>query len=141
MVNATSWDYPIAGASRPSFRLLSAYELLIHKLDVLKCSQEEVMPYRIGVQPSKPVSLLGMLAGGLFVVLGVAVVMPRFGIVGLVWTAFAALITLYHAYNFFSTKGLSTYEVNVQSPSFDAQLRELANLREDGLLSQDEFER
>jgi hypothetical protein len=99
------------------------------------------MPYRIGVRPGKPVSLLGMVAGGLFVVLGVTVILPIFGGFGLVWTALAALIALYHAYNFFSTKGVSTYEVNVQSQSFDAQLRELAKLREDGLLSQEEFER
>jgi hypothetical protein len=102
------------------------------------------MPYRVGVRPGKPASLVGMLTGGLFVVLGLAVVLPLFGAFGLVWTLFAGLITLYHAYNFFSTRGLPTYQVDVDAPGtsedFDTRLRKLAQLREDGLITDEEFE-
>jgi membrane-bound ClpP family serine protease len=76
--------------------------------------EEEVMPYRIGVKPSKSVSLLGMIVGAIFIVLGLTLVMPIFGIFGLAWTAIAGAITLYHTYNFFSKRGLSTYEVNIE---------------------------
>jgi hypothetical protein len=56
-----------------------------------------------------------------------------------------AAIGLYHAYNFFSPRGVSAYEVDVDAPDapgdFDAKLRKLAKLREDGLLSGEEYER
>lgn len=77
------------------------------------------MPYRIGVRPGKSVSLLGMLVGVIFVVLGLVLVMPNFGIFGLAWTAIAGAITFYHAYNFFSKRGISTYEVNIDSERSD----------------------
>ncbi len=77
------------------------------------------MPYRIGVRPSKPVSLVGMIVGLIFVGLGLAVIMPNFGIVGLAWTVIAGAITFYHAYNFFSTRGISTYEINVEQKKSD----------------------
>jgi hypothetical protein len=72
------------------------------------------MPYRIGVRPSKPVSLAGMIAGAIFVALGLFLVMPNFGLFGLAWTAIAAVITAYHGYNFFCNRGISTYEVNIE---------------------------
>jgi hypothetical protein len=102
------------------------------------------MSYRIGVRPGKAASIVGMVIGGIFVVLGVAVVTPVFGAFGLVWTAAAAAIALFYAYNAFSGRGLSTYEVNVDSPDsvqdLDASLRQLAKLKEDGLLSEQEYE-
>jgi hypothetical protein len=103
------------------------------------------MPYRIGVRPSKAASLIGMLAGGIFVVLGLTVIVPIFGAFGVVWTCVAALITLFYAFNFFSAKGVSTYEIDVGSPNqvedLDAGLRKLAKLKEDGLISEEEHAR
>ncbi len=103
------------------------------------------MSYRIGVRPGKAASAVGMVAGGLFVALGVAVIVPVFGTFGLVWTAFAVLITAFYAYNFFSSKGVSTYEVDVDSPGrvddLDAGLRKLAKLKADGLVTEEEYER
>src|SRR5262245_546288 len=102
------------------------------------------MSYRMGVRPGKAVSALGMVVGGLFVLLGLGVIVPLFGLFGLVWTAVAVAIALYHGYNFFSDRGLSTYEVNVDSPGgvddLDASLRKLAKLKADGLLSEQEYE-
>jgi hypothetical protein len=79
-----------------------------------KTGKENALPYRIGVRPSKPVSFAGMIVGAIFAVLGLAVIMPNFGIVGLAWTAIAGVITAYHGFNFFSTRGLPTYEVNIE---------------------------
>ena len=82
------------------------------------------MPYRIGIRPSKPVSLVGMIVGLIFIGLGVAFVMPHVSLIGLAWTAIAGAITFYHAYNFFSTRGISTYEINVdQNPSDNIRRR------------------
>jgi hypothetical protein len=103
------------------------------------------MAYRIGVKPGKAASAVGMVLGGLFVLLGIAVIIPHFGAFGLVWTAVAGAIALYYAYNFISSRGLSTYQIDVESPQgmddLDAGLRKLARLKADGLLTDEEYER
>ena len=102
------------------------------------------MAYRIGVKPGRAASIVGMVVGSLFVLLGIAVIVPTFGAFGLLWTAVAGAIALFYAYNFFSSRGVSTYEVNVESPDsvddLDASLRKLARLKDDGLLSDQEYE-
>jgi hypothetical protein len=102
------------------------------------------MPYRVGVKPQKAASAIGMVAGGLFVLLGVTMIVPIFGAFGMVWTAVAAAITVFYAYNLFSSRGTSAYEVNVESQDnmedLDAGLRRLAKLIEDGLLTDQEYE-
>ncbi len=95
------------------------------------------MSYRMGIRPSKPASAVGLAAGVVFLLLGVAVVIPVFGTFGMFWTAIAALITCFYAYNLFSARGVSAYEVDVASPEDD--LRKLAQLRQDGLLSEEEY--
>jgi hypothetical protein len=106
------------------------------------------MAYRIGVRPGKFASIAGMVVGGVFVLLGIALV-PIVGVFALVWTAVAAAITIFHGYNVFSRRGASAYEVTVESsekPSgsqddLDASLRKLASLRDDGLLTEEEYQR
>ena len=52
------------------------------------------MSYRIGVKPGKAASVLGMIVGGIFLVLGVTIVIPTFGPFGLLWTAVAGAISV-----------------------------------------------
>jgi len=96
------------------------------------------------VKPGKAASAVGMVAGCLFVLLGVTVIVPIFGTFGMVWTAVAAAITLFYAYNLFSSRGASTYEVDVESrdnvEDLDAGLRKLSKLKEDGIPSDQEYE-
>jgi hypothetical protein len=103
------------------------------------------MAYRIGVKPGKAASAMGMFVGTLFVILGILVVVPTVGVFGMVWTAVAAAIALFYAYNLFSSRGASAYEVNVESPErvddLDSSLRKLAKLKDDGLLTDEEFEK
>jgi hypothetical protein len=103
------------------------------------------MSYRVGVKPGKAASAVGMVAGCLFVILGVTVIVPIFGMFGLIWTGLAAAITVFYAYNLFSSRGASAYEVNVESrddvEDLDAGLRKLAKLKEDRLLTDEEYER
>jgi hypothetical protein len=97
------------------------------------------MSYRMGIRPSKPAAAVGLAAGVVFLLLGVAVVIPVFGTFGVFWTAVAAIIALFYAYNLFSRRGVSAYEVDVDAPEDD--LRKLAALRRDGLLSEEEYQR
>lgn len=88
---------------------------------------------------------MGMIVGIAFVLLGVLVAIPLAGIFGIFWTVVALAITFYHGYNAFSSKGAATYDVNVEggnaTSQLDADLRKLAKLKDDGLLSAAEFER
>jgi hypothetical protein len=81
---------------------------------------------------------VGLAVGVVFLLLGVAVVIPVFGTFGVFWTAVAAIIALFYAYNLFSARGVSAYEVDVDAPEDD--LRKLAQLRQDGLLSEAEYQ-
>ena len=97
------------------------------------------MSYRMGIRPSKPAAAVGLAAGVVFLLLGVAVVIPVFGTFGVFWTAIAGIIALFYAYNLFSARGVSAYEVDVDAPEDD--LRKLARLRQDGLVSEEEYQR
>ncbi|MFL5244390.1 MAG: SHOCT domain-containing protein [Gemmataceae bacterium] len=100
--------------------------------------------YRIGLKPGKAASALGMVVGGLFVILGITVIVPVFGPFGLVWTAAAAAIVLFNAYNVFSRRGVSAYQIDVDSTGgtedVEGRLRELAKLKADALISDEEYE-
>ena len=102
------------------------------------------MSYRIGVKPGKAASVLGMIVGGIFLVLGVTIVIPTFGAFGLLWTAGAGAISVFYAYNFFSHRGVSIYQMDIDSPGnaedLDASLRKLAKLKKDGLITDKEYE-
>ena len=54
------------------------------------------------------------------------------------------LLNLFYAFNFFSQKGVATYEVDVASPGasadLDSSLRNLVKLKDDGLISEEEFQ-
>ena len=49
-------------------------------------------PKRIKVKPGKTQSKMGFIVGILFVILGVFVVIPTFGLFGLIWTGVATMI-------------------------------------------------
>jgi hypothetical protein len=103
------------------------------------------MAYRVGVKPGKAASVAGMVVGGLFLLLGVTIVLPTFGMFGVIWTLMAGVIAVFYAYNFFSSRGASAYEINVDAPDqvgdLDASLRKLAQLKADGLITEEEYER
>ena len=102
------------------------------------------MPYRVGVKPGKAISAAGMVGGIVFILLGVFVAIPIFGLFGVLWTLIAVVITGYHAFNAFSARGIAAYNVDVETPEsvqgLDEDLRRLAKLRADGLLSEEEYQ-
>lgn len=126
------------------------------------------MFYRGRVRPSKPASVMAMVVGGIFIVIGVTTIVPSFGMFGIIWTLIAIAMTGYHAYNVFSKRGAAEWEIDVdarggrgetngfgseprryadiapkpaETNDFDAKLRKLDGLRRDGLITEEEFDR
>lgn len=62
---------------------------------------------RVRVKPSKSQSFVGMIAGGVFVIIGFSTV-PKARIFGIVWTLMVIVIAGMHAYNYFSNKGVAS---------------------------------
>ena len=103
------------------------------------------MSGRVRVRPSKSQSLVGMIGGAVFVIIGLSL-MPMMGMFGIIWTLFAVAISGLHAYNFFSNRGVASWEIDIDSASnvqenFEERLRKLNKLKEDGLITEDEFEK
>jgi len=111
------------------------------------------MPKRIRYKPSKPVSLFGMIIGIIFVLIGVFIAIPSAGLFGVFWTFLAAIMTGIQAYYFFSNKGVASWEIDIDNGSdvnknnysssssgdFETRLRKLNKLKEEGLITKDEF--
>jgi hypothetical protein len=100
------------------------------------------------VRPSKSASVGGMIVGIIFVIIGITEAIPHVGLFGIFWTLVAVYITGSHAYNVFSEKGISQYQVDVEvtdtyqskQDSFDDKLRKLKALKDDGLINDEEYE-
>jgi hypothetical protein len=104
---------------------------------------------RIRVKPSRPQATLGMVMGSVFVGIGLFVVIPIFGPFGIVWTLMAVALTAYFAINVFSSRGFAHTEIEIENGAesqdgemqFDERLRRLERLREEQLISADEYQR
>ncbi|KAA0548380.1 SHOCT domain-containing protein [Bacillus sp. BGMRC 2118] len=98
------------------------------------------------VKPSKGASLLGVIVGVIFIFIGITQVSTLGGF-GIIWTLIAVAITGFHAINAFSTKGVSSYEVDVElshdymktAEDIETELRKLHRLKEDQIISEEEY--
>ena len=113
------------------------------------------MRRRVRVKPGKGQSMVGLVAGALFVLIGLFVVIPAAGGFGIIWTLFAVAITAVNGYNAFSEKGVATHEIVVDeeedyfsamsapAPGTDdatARLNKLKELYESGLITREEYD-
>jgi hypothetical protein len=104
-----------------------------------------VVRYR--VKPSKAASAFGMAVGIVFVGIGLFVAIPIFGAFGVFWTLVAAAIAIFNAINVFSKSGIAEKEIVADTDSslraeplpFDERLRRLEQLKNDGLISDEEY--
>lgn len=71
-------------------------------------------PKRIKVKPGKTQSKIGFVVRIIFVLIGCVVVIPTFGVFGLIWTALAGVIAFTHFKNGFSDKGVATHEIIIE---------------------------
>lgn len=105
---------------------------------------------KIKVKPSKMQSKIGFIIGILFLILGFVVIIPTFGLFGIIWTSIAGLIVFINYKNGFSDEGIATHEViieeNVNSSNssnnnddIEKKLTKLNSLYEKNLISKEEY--
>lgn len=108
-------------------------------------------PKKIKVKPGKTQSKMGFIVGILFVVLGVFVVIPTFGLFGLIWTGVAAMIAFTHYKNGFSDEGVATHEIIIEDgmeipekynveEDIEAKLIKLNSLYDQRLITKEEYD-
>ena len=108
-------------------------------------------PKRIKVKPGKTQSKMGFIVGILFVVLGVFVVIPTFGLFGLIWTGVAAMIAFMNYKNGFSDEGVATHEIIIEDgmeipekhnteEDIEAKLIKLNSLYDQRLITKEEYD-
>lgn len=111
------------------------------------------MRRNIKIKPSKQASIPGFIVGILFVLIGIFMVMPSGGFFGVIWTIVAIIITISHGVNIFTDKGMPTEEIYIESYEdenknlkeekeldFEEKLRKLKSLKDDGIISDLEYE-
>ena len=102
---------------------------------------------RVTYRPSKASGIFGIIWGGLFVVIGLVVVIPNFGAFGILWTLAALAITGMNAYHAFG-KGNVGPEIHIEDEgddipsagSAEERLTELRNLYDRRLITDEEYE-
>lgn len=69
------------------------------------------MSKKVRIKPGRTQSMVGFAAGILFCFIGIFVVIPVFGLFGIVWTLMAVIITITNAVNAFTDKGVVSHEI------------------------------
>ena len=125
------------------------------------------MAKKIHVRPGKSQSKASFIVGIVFCLIGVFVVIPTFGVFGILWTAAAGWIAYSHYRNGFTDKPIDTRVIEIddngedltvtthpgyQSYSYEVEesksgqedvedrLRKLMNLYEQALITREEYE-
>lgn len=105
------------------------------------------MARKIHVKPGRAPAAMSMVVGGIFVLLGIFVVIPTFGPFGIFWTLVAAAMTGFSAVNVFSSKGVTTSTIVVedeedipQEKSVEERLRTLEDLYNKRVITREEYE-
>ena len=94
---------------------------------------------RVTYRPSKSQAVFGGVVGGLFLVI------PTFGLFGILWTLIAAGITGMNFYQAFG-RGYVGPEIHIEdengekSGGLEERLRQLQTLYEQGLITQEEYD-
>ncbi len=71
------------------------------------------MSKNIKVKPGKGQSMTGFIGGLIFCAIGLFIVIPTFGLFGILWTIFAIVITVMNGMNAFTDKGVPTHEITI----------------------------
>lgn len=112
------------------------------------------MSKKIKIKYGKGQSAMGMVAGILFCIIGVVMVIPVFGFFGIVWTLFALGITILNGINAFSDKGMISREIIIdeenklhsdsrqlqQKESVQERLKLVERLYAEGSITKEEYD-
>ena len=102
---------------------------------------------KYGMKPTKVQAMLSFLMGIIFLGIGFFVVIPQFGLVGVLWTLLAGGMTIFNGAQAFSKKAIDTYEVSVSEEhttttySGESRLLELADLYNKNLITREEYDK
>lgn len=99
---------------------------------------------RVRYRVSKAQGIFGIIWGGIFVVIGITVAIPNIGAFGVIWTLFAAAITVYNAYCAFG-KGYVGPEVELEDmdgepTTTEERLKHLRYLYDRRLITEEDYE-
>jgi len=108
-------------------------------------------PKKIKVKPGKTQSKMGFVVGILFVIIGLFVAIPTFGLFGIIWTAIAGVIAFTHYKNGFSDEGVASHEIIIEDgveisnihddgEDIEAKLIKLNSLYEQRLITKEEYD-
>jgi len=117
---------------------------------------------RVRVQPSKPAMILSLCVGIVFVLVGIFIAIPTFGLFGIFWTFVAVFITIGNVAPLFGKEGHTRqiiiedeYEDLTDDPDLcephpsaaapyisdaEQRLQELQSLYNKGLITRDEYD-
>lgn len=115
------------------------------------------MRRNIKIRPSKQASIPGFIVGLIFVGIGIFVAIPNVGAFGVLWTGVAIVITITNGINAFGSKGIPSEEIYIEDDyeyndsinkenlykreiDFEEKLRKLKSLKDDGIISDVEYE-
>jgi hypothetical protein len=99
------------------------------------------------IRPSRGISGFAMIVGLIMIGVGIKVIIPIFGPIGVIWTLFAVIITLFTAINAFSSRGIASQNIYIEDSSDSRidqndmadRLKRLERLRMDGLITEEEY--
>ena len=102
---------------------------------------------RVTYRPSRSQGAFGVVWGGIFVLIGLFVVIPNLGAFGILWTLAAVAITAMNGYQAFGKKYVGP-EINIEEFPVEEQpqdsaadrLEELRDLYERRLITTEEYE-
>ena len=101
---------------------------------------------RITYRPNKANGVFGVVWGGIFVLIGLVVVVPNFGAFGILWTLAAVAITVMNGYHAFGKKyigpeiHIEEEDVENSGASAEERLQQLRNLYDRSLITAEEYE-
>lgn len=104
-------------------------------------------PRKIKVKPGKGQAEIGFFAGIAFVIIGLLVMIPTFGLIGILWTCIAGFICYSHFKNAYTDEGMPTYEISIDEEvkgnvsDIEERLRKLEHLYNSGLITRDEYDK
>lgn len=105
------------------------------------------MAKKIHVRPGKGQSKMGLIVGIIFCLIGLVVVVPTFGLFGILWTAVAGYITYVNYRNGFTDKKIDSHVIEIdesgevqEEESVEERLKQLTNLYVQSLITREEYE-
>ena len=75
---------------------------------------------RVTYRPSKASGAISTVAGAVMCLIGIIIVIPSFGLFGILWTALAIAITVFNAYRAFGKKNIGP-EIYIEDDSAQPQ--------------------